>query len=606
MFNSTMALDAETACRAVLSGLGQTLILGSVLAVLTWTLVRVFQKRVSPGLEMAFWCIVLLRFVIPGGPGWSGSLANLCAAVVPAPPRAAPDMEALPAIPLPDHASAADGSAPALKPVAAFCPGWATWIVAAYAAALLGLGALRARSYRRFRAAHVALPEADAQTWCRVRAVCDRVGRRRMPLVRISDDDRAPFVMGVFYPLLVLSRHHLVRPDELETVIVHEVTHLRRGDMLVRCVQCVAGLLFFFWPVVAWVNRRIDRAREYACDEWALLRGRLTPGQYARCLFEAARMRRLSRWTYAPACMAGHPSTIERRIDLILTLPNRAPRGLLGRLGAVVLLVAWCGFSLTGAQEPVVGTKTKYEPTEAGMQQHAQALFARVKELPGGDINGDGEVTKDECWAFTTAVVLTQPDAILKAHPWADQNHDGQLEFEEAFYFARGDYDFQELHAKFKPDLKKADDSGNEAKKVQLKTKQTTAEYATWHVILDRRAKLIADAKTLPTPEFVRKLYDNEMKTLIANSEFDQLVQGVKEVAKLKDEAKKLQTKAGSAGPADKQKLEKKVQELETYVAELTSKLRAEINTRLAALDASGSTDEAARYRGLLKKLESM
>ncbi len=291
---------------------------------------------------------------------------------------------------------------------------------------------------------------------------------------------------------------------------------------------------------------------------------------------------------------------------MILTLPNRAPRGFLGRLGAVVLLVVWCGFSLTGAQEPAADAKVKYEPTEAGMRQHAQVLFAQVKELPGGDINGDGEVTKDECWAYVTAVVLNQPEAVVKAYPWADQNHDGKLDFEEAFYFARGDYDFKELEAKFKPDIKKADTTGNEEKKVQLKTKLSTAQYATWHVVLDRRAKLIADAKTLPTAEFVHKLYDGEMKTFIANSEFDQLVQGVKEVAKAKDEAKKLRTKLASAGTADKPKLEKKLQELETIAAEMTGKLQAEINTRLAALDAGGSTDEAERYRGLLKKLESL
>lgn len=606
MFDAWMALDVEAACHVVLSGLGRALLLGSVLAVLTWTVVRVFQKRISPAMEMALWCVVLLRFVVPGGPGWSGSLANLCAEFVPDPPRVSPDRESLPPVVRPAGLSVADAGALKLGQAATFQPGWATLSLAAYAAAVLGLGGWRAVSYRRFRGLHLMLPEAGADTRALVRSVCDRLGVRQAPLVRISDDDRAPFVMGILRPLLVLSRRQLVRPDELETVIVHEITHLRRGDMLVRCVQCVAGLLFFFWPVVAWVNRRIDRAREYACDEWALRRGKLSAGQYARCLFEAACWRRRSGWSYAPACMAGHPSTIERRIDVILTLTNRAPRGVLGRLGAGVFLIAWCGFGLAGAQEAAPGATTKYEPTEAGMRQHADVLFARVKELPGGDVNGDGEVTKEECWAYVMAVILAQPDAILEAYPWADQNHNNQLEPEEAFFFGRGDYDFQELHQTFGPEKKKVSELGDKQKQQEFKQQVMTAEYATWHVILDRRAQLIDSAKTSPSPEFVRKVFDNDMKHLLADSEFDQLVQKAKEVSKLKQEAKKLRTEAATASAADKPKLEAKAVQLETHATEITGKLQAEVSRRLEALESGGPAEEVARYRGLLKKLQSL
>ena len=606
MLEAIQAQNVEAACRVVLGGLGEALLVGSLLAALTWALVRVFQKHISPAMEMALWGIVLLRFIIPGGPSWSGSFANLCFVVVPTPQHAVTATETLPTNLLPADITPTAGDAPGAQSVATWWPGWATVGVATYVAALIGLGVLRAASYRRFRAQCAALPEADGDTWRIVRDVCRRIGTRRMPLIRISDDNRAPFVMGVFYPLLVLSRRQLVRPDELETVIVHEVTHLRRGDMLVRCVQCVAGLVFFFWPVVAWVNRRIDRAREYACDEWALRRGKLSPGQYARCLFETTRWRRLSRWTYAPACMAGHPSTIERRIDVILTQPNRAPRGVLGRLGAAVLLVAWCGFSLTGAQEPANGAKTKYEATEAGMRQHADVLFAQVKELPGGDVNGDGTVTKEECWAFVTAVILSQPEAVLAAYPWADRNDNKQLETEEAFYFGRGDYDFEALHEKLAADKKKVGDGKDQQKVQEFKQKMATAEYATWHVILDRRAALVAQAKTLPSPEFVRKVLNNDMKELLAESDFGQCAQGVKEVAKLKQEAKKLRAKASGASPADKAELEAKATQFEDKATQLASKIEAEIGTHLEAADTKGATDEAARYRDLLKKLESL
>src|SRR5205814_9980080 len=131
------------------------------------------------------------------------------------------------------------------------------------------------------------LAQADALVYGLVAEICQRLNVRRLPDVRLSDEAPAPFVFGAMNPTLVLARRHLVRPDELEAVILHEIAHLRRGDMLVRYVQWLAGTLLYFWPIVAWVNRRIDLVREHACDEWALVHGRLEAAEYARCLLGA-------------------------------------------------------------------------------------------------------------------------------------------------------------------------------------------------------------------------------------------------------------------------------------------------------------------------------
>ena len=185
-------------------------------------------------------------------------------------------------------------------------------VAALYLACATGLLVVRVRSYRALVARCRALLPADQATCNLVASVCRRLGVQRVPSVRISEEVPAPFVMGIFRPLLILSRRQLVRPDELETVVVHEVTHLRRGDLFVRYLQWTAGTVLFFWPVVAWVNRRIDAALEHACDEWALRYGRLTAGEYARCLLRAIRPMRSHRFAYEPAYMAAHPAMLER------------------------------------------------------------------------------------------------------------------------------------------------------------------------------------------------------------------------------------------------------------------------------------------------------
>jgi hypothetical protein len=49
MFDAMKVLDWEAVCSAALSGLGHALLLGSVLAVLTWIVVRVLHKRIFAG-----------------------------------------------------------------------------------------------------------------------------------------------------------------------------------------------------------------------------------------------------------------------------------------------------------------------------------------------------------------------------------------------------------------------------------------------------------------------------------------------------------------------------------------------------------------------------
>nr|HQH72505.1 M56 family metallopeptidase [bacterium] len=54
-------------------------------------------------------------------------------------------------------------------------------------------------------------------------------------------------------------------------IVLHELAHVRRGDLFVRLVQSLLQIAFFFNPVVRAVNRTVDRLREYACDDAAIV-----------------------------------------------------------------------------------------------------------------------------------------------------------------------------------------------------------------------------------------------------------------------------------------------------------------------------------------------
>lgn len=592
----------------LLGWLGRAIFFGTALAALTWAILLVTRGRGRPTFEMALWTIVLAKFLIPAGPTCSVSLANVFTSIWPPPAEvvtSSPFAETFFGFP-------AEAGPPLVDPsrTGASWRGsdWPRFLAGFYMAMVVLLALARLAGYFSFRRRCLKLPEADEAKQALVTTVCRRLGVRRLPRIRISDEARAPFVMGLLYPLLVLSRSQFVRPNELETVVVHEVTHLRRGDLLVRCIQSVAGVLLFFWPVVVWVNRRIDRAREEACDEWALRHGKLTAGEYARCLLRAVESVRPIRLGYHPACMAGNAKTLERRIDMILSVSEHRSRGPFLRLFVVVFLLAWGAFALTGAAQDKPSKAPKqgqYADTAPDRDRHAQVVFARVQQFGTGDINGDGEITKEECWAFMTAALLAMPEKVIEAYPKADHDGDGKLGKEEAFFFARGDYDFQQLHKKMQPSITKAKESGDKTQAMKLKELLTTKEMAAWHVILDRRSALLEMVEQPPDIEAVRQAAA-EIARIGEHQQQLMFAAPLEEIAQLKQKAAQLRADAAKLQGHEAEGRLKKAQHLEQQAEELKAKVVAKLKDDIAKSEAAGKAEEAAKLREMLAKLQEL
>jgi beta-lactamase regulating signal transducer with metallopeptidase domain len=435
--------DGGIASSVILVWIGRALLYGTALAGITWLLTRMLHRRVHPAVETLLWSIVLLKFLAPVGPSWSLSLANLCERMsvrINAPGHTAPTGANPVSAAWPCTATTSAIAGQHLHQDGSGTAGqswrWTTLLTWAYLAGVVTLMGVRTWSYRLLLARCRGLPPANEATRDLVSDVCRRLDVRRVPAVRISDESPAPFVIGFLRPLLVLSHRHLVRPDELETVVVHEVAHLRRGDMFVRYLQWIAGTVLFFWPVVAWVNRRIDVAREYTCDEWALRHGRLTAGEYARCLLNALQPMQPCRLAYHPSSMATNQTTLERRIDMILESTRRPSNRHKWGLLTIAFLFAWSGFALSGAagaRQPANADDQTWPPTEEAVKEHAIQLYNLVAEHEAADFNGNGELTYLEKDVFLVALAMETSEAFMEEFPYADRNHSERLDFLEVY-----------------------------------------------------------------------------------------------------------------------------------------------------------------------------
>ncbi|MBN1867003.1 DUF4252 domain-containing protein [Candidatus Sumerlaeota bacterium] len=144
------------------------------------------------------------------------------------------------------------------------------WMVLAW---LLGVTALSARhitawgTAQQYRRRWV---KPVAGRWeATVECLSGRLGVRRAVRLLESAVVEVPSLIGWLKPVILLPASALsgLTPAQIESIIAHELAHVRRHDYLVNVLQTVVETLLFYHPAVWWVSRRARNEREMCCDE---------------------------------------------------------------------------------------------------------------------------------------------------------------------------------------------------------------------------------------------------------------------------------------------------------------------------------------------------
>lgn len=90
-------------------------------------------------------------------------------------------------------------------------------------------------------------------------------GKKSLPLYK-NKIVETPILIGFFRPAIILpdKKYEDVR---LRNILMHEITHRKRHDILVKWLLIFAGAMHWFNPLVYLVRREINKACELACDE---------------------------------------------------------------------------------------------------------------------------------------------------------------------------------------------------------------------------------------------------------------------------------------------------------------------------------------------------
>lgn len=133
---------------------------------------------------------------------------------------------------------------------------------------------------------------------------------------------KVPVVAGLLKPFILLPLGLVtnIPADQIESIFLHELAHIKRRDHLVNALQVAAESLLFFNPALLWISSLLKEEREACCDAIAVSELQ-SSSKYVEALvsFQAY----ASSVGHASLAFAGNKNYLLKRVKRILYNENK-------------------------------------------------------------------------------------------------------------------------------------------------------------------------------------------------------------------------------------------------------------------------------------------
>ncbi|MCW5553547.1 MAG: M48 family metalloprotease [Verrucomicrobiae bacterium] len=267
----------------------------SLLIAAVFALDLALRRRVRAAVRYALWLIVLAKLVLPPSFASPASLAYwiIPAKQLPAPKPAPSYIVTYGNTTIAEQLLPVHSVLPVTEPeVFRLTPTLQARLLICWTVAGLWLAGILCRRTHQVRQ-RLTRAEVPADDLSGLLEKCRRQLRLRRPVrLRISADNTSPAVCGLFRPVILLPRQLTTRlnQSQMRAVLLHELIHLKRGDMWVNCVQTLLQIFYWWHPLLWLANARIRRVREEAVDDAVMLALADDAETYAPTLLEVAKL----------------------------------------------------------------------------------------------------------------------------------------------------------------------------------------------------------------------------------------------------------------------------------------------------------------------------
>ena len=305
---------------ACLEILWQLTLASSVVFLIVSSLNRFLPRRAA-NLRYALLSLVLMRLVVPPSvtsPVSIGHLLNGVSRIETARPPAHSEVQASQPIFWSDARAMPSAPVPSAR---------IPWTQTLFVLWVLGVGVTACWLMMRRRAYRQLISRSEEITAGPPRETFDRWSRRfalRQPLRLVAGTEPVmPFTLGILHPVIYLPKSVWsgTGPAMIESVVAHELAHVKRCDDVGLILQQIVQSLFFFHPVVWMTTRAMRQECEISCDQLVLASGDITPRSYGQSLLRILGLQLTS--TATVATMGPHGRLKMRLQQIIDDRPNR-------------------------------------------------------------------------------------------------------------------------------------------------------------------------------------------------------------------------------------------------------------------------------------------
>ena len=175
--------------------------------------------------------------------------------------------------------------------------------------------------------------------------VAKQIGITKKITVWISHYLDVPATIGFIKPVILipLASINNLSSQQLEAIILHELSHIKRNDYITNLIISVIETILFFNPFVVLLSNVIKRERENCCDDF-VLQYRYDPHSYASALLRLEQSR-TSNLKLAIGAVSGKKQLLSR-IKRITNRQAISKQFNYGQKLLALLLVTLCIYSV--------------------------------------------------------------------------------------------------------------------------------------------------------------------------------------------------------------------------------------------------------------------
>ena len=166
------------------------------------------------------------------------------------------------------------------------------------------------------------LTKMDVQWRMFIKKVSYRMGIHKQVYIWVSEFVSSPVTIGFLKPVILvpLAAMNRLSTQQMEAVLLHELSHIRRHDYLINLIINFIQAILYFNPFVKAFVKIVEREREKSCDEM-VLQFQYDSYDYATALLTLEK----THHEYKPLALgvAGKKNDLLQRVELIMGVKSK-------------------------------------------------------------------------------------------------------------------------------------------------------------------------------------------------------------------------------------------------------------------------------------------